>query len=220
MTRVTAPMSKLTRSLASHPSVARPAYVASSTSHQTNASAVRSELERDDNNRRFTMTHRPTPSPLPSRNRVVPLMQTFNFRTSTPKEARLDVSTIDYAIMPSFAAEAAGEVALRVPLLPDNFEPNRENLDGHAPEVADGPLASPQIVVLAAHPEDVVAASALTEIEGIGIDGVELKFAHMPTVGAEASSDASGSSSGMIRDLWKGLIDDLTTPPPVAPKTA
>ncbi|CAK7213283.1 hypothetical protein SBRCBS47491_001750 [Sporothrix bragantina] len=218
MTRVTAPMSKLTRSLASHPSVARPAYIAGTTSHQTNAGsgAGRHELgERDDNNRRFTMTHRPTPSPVPSRNRVVPLMQTFNFRTSAPKDARLDVSTIDYAVMPSFAAEAATDFALRVPLLPDNFEPNRQNLDGHSPEVADGPLASPQIVVVAAHPEDVVAASALTEIEGMGIDGVELSFAHLPYAGgAEASSSSSSDSNsgGMIRDLWKGLIDDLSTP--------
>lgn len=176
------------------------------------------------------MTHRPTPSPVPSRNRVVPLMQTFNFRTTTPRDARLDVSTIDYAVMPSFAGEAdreaaASRMALRVPLLPDNYAPDRQNLDGHAPEVADGPLASPQIVVVAAHPEHVVAASALTEIEGVGIDGVELKFAHLPLLGgagAEASSSSSGSEGsepGMIRDLWKGLLDDLAGSPAV-PKTA
>ncbi|CAK7211392.1 hypothetical protein SCUCBS95973_001099 [Sporothrix curviconia] len=219
-------MSKLTRSLTSHPSVARPAYIAGTTSHQSNAgsSAGRHELgERDDNNRRFTMTHRPTPSPVPSPNRVVPLMQTFNFRTSAPKAARLDVSTIDYAVMPSFAAEAVNDVALRVPLLPDNFEPNRQNLEGHAPEVADGPLAGPQIVVVAGHPENVVAASALTEIEGMGVDGVELSFAHLPLAGgAEASSSGSsadGSSGGMIRDLWKGLVDDLS-PPAAGPKAA
>ncbi|KAL1902983.1 hypothetical protein Sste5346_000895 [Sporothrix stenoceras] len=232
MTRVTAPMSKLTRSLGSHPSVARPAYIAGSASHQTNASsgAGRTELgDRDDNSRRFTMTHRPTPQPVPSRNRIVPLMQTFNFRTTTPRDARRDVSTIDYAVMPSFAGEAdraagsaASRMALRVPLLPDNFSPDRQNLDGHAPEVADGPLAGPQIVVVAAHPENIVAASALTEIEGMGIDGVELKFAHL---GEESSSGSSSSSSkeasepGMIRDLWKGLLDDLSGSSAV-PKTA
>lgn len=176
------------------------------------------------------MTHRPTPQPAPSRNRIVPLMQTFNFRTTTPRDARLDVSTIDYAVMPSFtgeadreAAAAASRMALRVPLLPDNFSPDRQNLDGHAPEVADGPLAGPQIVVVAAHPGNIVAASALTEIEGMGIDGVELKFAHL---GQESGSSGSGSSSGkgssepgMIRDLWKGLLDDLSGSPAV-PKTA
>ena len=161
------------------------------------------------------MTHRPSPSPVPSPNRIVPLMQTFNFRTSAPKKAQLDVSTIDYFVMPSFAEQPVSNYALRVPLLPDNFSPDRANLDGHAPEVADGPLASPQIVVVAAHPEDVVAASALTEVEGMGIDGVELNFAHTPLAGgATASSKSSedGSSNGMIRDLWKGLMEDLSGP--------
>ncbi|KIH86834.1 hypothetical protein SPBR_08643 [Sporothrix brasiliensis 5110] len=230
MTRVTAPISKLTRSLGSHPSVARPAYIAATSSHQTNAStgAGRTEpAERDDNSRHFTMTHRPTPSPMPSRNRVVPLMQSFNFRTTAPRDARLDVSTIDYAVMPSLGAEAereaaaaASRMALRVPLLPDNYSPDRTALNGHAPEVADGPLAQPEIVVVAAHPENVVAASALTEIEGMGVDGVELKFAHL---GAEASGGSSSSDSeasgGMIRDLWKGLLDDLSGSPAV-PKAA
>lgn len=193
--------------------------------HLTNTMVVSTLLLQ--NSRRFTMTHRPTPSPVPSRNRVVPLMQTFNFRTSTPRDARLDVSTIDYAVMPSFigeaereAAAAASRMALRVPLLPDNFSPDRQNLDGHAPEVADGPLASPQIVVVAAHPENIVAASALTEIEGMGVDGVELKFAHLgaETSGSSSSKSDSDSEPGMIRDLWKGLMDDLAGP--AVPKTA
>ncbi|CAK7275365.1 hypothetical protein SEPCBS119000_006655 [Sporothrix epigloea] len=211
-------MSRLTRSLASRPEVSRPAYIAGTARYLTNtASSVgrQEHGEKEDNNRHFTMIHRPISSPVPSRNRIVPLMQTFNFRTSAPKEARLDVSTIDFAVMPSLAAEAAGDFALRVPLLPDNYAPDRQNLDGHAPEVADGPLASPQIVVVAGHPENVVAASALTEIEGMGIDGVELQFAHLPLAGGAETSATSGdgSSRGMIRDLWKGLLEDLSTSP-------
>lgn len=147
-------------------------------------------------------------------------MQTFNFRTTAPRDARLDVSSIDFAVMPMVVEDAgndAGRVALRVPLLPDNFTPNRQNLHGHSPEVADGPLAEPEIVVVAAHPENVAHASALTEIEGIGIDGVELKFAHLPVmggtdVGAGGNSGSTASEPGMIRDLWKGLLDDLATP--------
>ncbi|EPE08306.1 hypothetical protein F503_01089 [Ophiostoma piceae UAMH 11346] len=212
MTRVTAPMSKLTRSLASHPSVARPAYLASTPSHHHNASG-RSDLEREDNNRHFTMTHRPTPQPVPSRNRVVPLMQTFNFNTSAPKSARLDTSTIDYFVIPSLGSAADGRDAIapvRVPLLPDNFHPERENIDGHAPEVGDGPVARPEIVIVAADPSTVSPASALTEIEGMGIDGVALNFAHIANnSGAPSSSTESAESHGMIRDLWKGLVDDF-----------
>ncbi len=103
-------------------------------------------------------------------------MQTFAFRTSAPDSARLDTSSIDYAVLPSpatlFAQPPDDPFArLRVPLLPDNFS------GGHGPETPDAPLAAPEIVVLAGHPENVVPA-ALTEIEGMGIDGVELNFAH------------------------------------------
>lgn len=149
-------------------------------------------------------------------------MQTFNFRTSVPKEARLDISTIDFAVMPTLTAEAASDFTLRVPLLPDNYEPDRQSLDGHTPEVADGPLASPQIVMVAGHPENVVAASALTEIEGIGIDGVELQFAHLPIAGSteESSASADSSSRGMARDLWKGLMEDLSAGPATTSKSA
>ncbi|CAK7270579.1 hypothetical protein SEPCBS57363_004174 [Sporothrix epigloea] len=214
-------MSKLARSLASRPAVSRPAYINGATNVVSGVG--RQELgEREDNNRHFTTIHRPTISPVPSRNRVVPLMQTFNFRTSVPKEARLDVSTIDFAVMPSLTAEAARNFTLRVPLLPDNYKPDRQNLDGHTPEVADGPLASPQIVVVAGHPEDVVAASALTEIEGMGVDGVELQFAHLPiSGGTEASTSSTDSTSrGMVRDLWKGLMEDLSTGPATTSKSA
>lgn len=166
------------------------------------------------------MTHRPTPSPVPSRNRVVPLMQTFNFRTTAPTAARLDTSTMDCAVMPSMADKpAANDAPLRVPLLPDNFAPARQNL---TPEEPDGPLASPQIVIVAARPDAVVPASALTEVEGMGVDGVELKFAHAPAAGSGAGTSSSSSSSppseGMIRDLWKGLLDDIA-PPAASPKT-
>ncbi|OAA66624.1 hypothetical protein SPI_01200 [Niveomyces insectorum RCEF 264] len=252
MTRVTAPINKLARSLSSHPSVARPAYLANAAvqAHHAGASAaVWSEhhLEREENNRHFTMTHRPTPTPVPSPNRVVPLMQTFNFRSSAAASslataatpAAADTTTLDHTVLPSLADASRYEddtaASLRVPLLPDNFFPNRDRLDGHPPEAPDGPLAQPEIVVVAGDPATVVPASALTEVESIGVDGVELKFAHLPEFGAapyfgsDGSSTSSGgdgdgsgshghdsgaSEGGMLRDLWKGLVEDLTQPPP------
>lgn len=200
-------MSKLTRSLTAHPAVARPAYLANT------HSSGRSDLEREDNNRHFTMTHRPTPQPVPSRNRVVPLMQSFNFNTSAPKPARMDTSTIDYFVMPDVQRTPTQTTIadVRVPLLPDNFHPARENIVGHAPEVGDGPVARPEIVVIAADASVVSPASALTEIEGMGVDGVQLNFAN-----ASSASADDGESHGMIRDLWKGLVEDFAP----APKTA
>ncbi len=132
------------------------------------------------------------------------------FGTSGRALAQLDASTIDYAVLPPWeslypeAAEtwAGGDdaaVGLRVPLLPDNFNPDR-GAAAHGPEVLDGPLAAPEIHVLAAHPESVVPA-ALTEVEPMGLDGVELNFAH------DAAAEAR--EPGMIRDLWNGLVEDI-----------
>ncbi len=71
-------------------------------------------------------------------------MQTFAFRTSAPDSARLDTSSIDYAVLPSpatlFAQPPDDPFArLRMPLLPDN-------LSGcHGPETPDAPLSAPAL---------------------------------------------------------------------------
>lgn len=124
-------------------------------------------------------------------------MQTFT--TASAARARLDSSAIDYAVMPSRDAlfpSSSSEPALRMPLLPDSFNVS------HKPDTPDGPVAMPEISVVAAHPENVSAVSALTEVEGMAADGVELRFVHeleKPKV----------KEGGMIRDLWKGLMDDV-----------
>lgn len=200
MTRVTAPIGQLVRSLSANPAVARPAYLAGANA-ASNVANWSEYGDREDNARRFTTAHRPTPMPAPSRNRVVPLMQTFNFRTTTPQSAQLDTSSIDFCVMPMVREPAASvEPAIRVPLLPDNYSAH------HAPETLDGPVAAPVISIVAAHPDLVTPASALTEIESVGIDGVELKFAHTST-GAGAGSDSQ--EPGMFQDLWRGLVEDV-----------
>ncbi|EFX04397.1 hypothetical protein CMQ_1325 [Grosmannia clavigera kw1407] len=211
MTRVTAPISKLARSLSANPSVARPAYLVNA-AHNHNgvnsASAWSEHGEREDASRHFTTTHRPTSAPVPSRNRIVPLMQTFTFRTTAPKAVRLDTSTIDNAVMPIIAEPVSSSLhSIRVPLLPDNFAPNREGLVGHAPEAVDGLLATPHVLVVAAHPELVTPASPLAEMESIGVDGTELKFAH--TLEDSQSSSSSDKEPGMLRDLWKGIVEGV-----------
>lgn len=206
MTRVTPPVAKLARTLAATPSLPRPHYATKTASNA--AALARSELLGSENRledhlrRSMTTTHRPTPMPTPSASRTVPLMQ--GFQTSAAPAARsAPLSTMDATILPPMDAAPADSISgLRVPLLPDNFYPDRSSsiLAGtHGPEATDAPLAAP--VVVAADPGNVY--SALTEIEGLGVDGVELNFAHGEPIMVE------NHGHGMIKDMWKGLVDDV-----------
>ena len=130
-------------------------------------------------------------------------MQTF--RTSAPAPAPLSTRTIDCAVLPTLYSLAdtsdpsSDPVVIRIPLLPGT-------LAAHGPEPADPPLpAAPEILVVAPHaPDDTARAppSALTEVGGIGVDGVELRFVHEPEPEAPPAR-------GMLKDLWEGLVDDV-----------
>lgn len=131
------------------------------------------------------------------------------FRTSAPKPTRMDTSTIDFAYLPNLhEPESTYDpyLNIRVPLLPDSkFTPSNRQ-----PEHRDAPLPKPEIVVIAANPDIVYTASALTEVEGMGVDGVELGFIHdleAPRRGGYQDELLGGQ--GMIKDLWKGLVDDV-----------
>jgi len=122
------------------------------------------------------------------------LMQTFSSAavtsTTTPG--------VDSIVFPGSAVFKGASQdpfsALRVPLLPDNVAFQ------HAPESVDGPVAAPQISIVAANP-DVVSASPLTEIEGMGVDGIELKFVH--------DAQSAEEQPGMLTNIWRGLVDDV-----------
>ncbi|KAL2192003.1 hypothetical protein L209DRAFT_748776 [Thermothelomyces heterothallicus CBS 203.75] len=152
-----------------------------------------------------TTPHRPILPQHPPR--TIPFMQTFHH--SAPKPAAPSFGTMDRAVLPDlFALHEAADAAhdpyahIRVPLLPDNRNPPPRQ-----PEAADGPLPPPEILVVAANPEQVLP-SALTEVEGMGVDGVELGFAHL--LGREESEKESYEmGAGMIRDLWKGMVEDV-----------
>ncbi|KAI0156830.1 hypothetical protein GGR57DRAFT_71791 [Xylariaceae sp. FL1272] len=131
------------------------------------------------------------PYPKPRKMR---LMQTF----STSAAPNAEVKRIDSVVFPGSAsldgASADPYTQLRVPLLPDSFRIQ------HTPETADAPLATPQITIVAADP-DIVTPAALTEIEGMGVDGVELKFIH--------AAEPSEPEQGMLTNMWKGLVEDV-----------
>ncbi|KAK1856849.1 hypothetical protein CCHR01_00612, partial [Colletotrichum chrysophilum] len=101
------------------------------------------------------------------------------------------------------AAPAANEFAgMRMPLLPDSFTTKHQSLYEQT-LAEDLPLSKPEISVIAANPDNVTTAAALTEVEAFGVDGVELKWAH------ESEAAAEDAHQPGLRDLWKGLVDDV-----------
>ncbi|KID98977.1 hypothetical protein MAJ_05072, partial [Metarhizium majus ARSEF 297] len=209
MSRVTAPMSKISRALSASSSAiaARSASpLLDSSAH--NAGAVLmpkyAELLRNrssepsDSSRGLATTHRPTPQPSLA-NRSKPLMQTFH---SSAPDSMMHTSTthIDAAVLPSMSSLASSsrtDQGPRVPLLPDNYGA------AHSPLASDDAVR-PEVTIVAADPDNVVPGAPLSGVEGIGLDGIELKFMH-----DDAGQPKAEESSGMIRDIWKGMVEDV-----------
>ncbi|KAK7946716.1 uncharacterized protein PG986_011037 [Apiospora aurea] len=161
-------------------------------------------LELEGRSRDFTTRSANRPHPAPKRMR---LMQTLNPSASYSQAAAVPTqSAVDAFVLPSFnVMEApAAESGPRMPLLPDSYSV------AYAPEAADAPLPKSEISIVAANPET-VSPSALTEVEGMTMDGVELKFAHESShYGASPNqSSYSEQGDGMIKGIWNGLLDDV-----------
>lgn len=134
------------------------------------------------------------------------------FRTSSPLTTAPTTSTIDAFILPSLPTEPPTNPfsRLRVPLLPDNYSPDRSATSMHKAEELDTPVPAAEILIVASHPEDVVPA-ALSEVvgnEGVDID-IEQLTAGFQGVGGEAEEK---KEMGMFGELWSGLMDDVFGP--------
>lgn len=126
-------------------------------------------------------------------------MQTFH---SSAPDSMMHTSTthIDAAVLPSMSSLASSSRAdrgPRVPLLPDNYGA------AHSPLASDDAVR-PEVTIVAADPDNVVPGAPLSGVEGIGLDGIELKFMH-----DDAGQPKAEESSGMIRDIWKGMVEDV-----------
>ncbi|KAK8073680.1 hypothetical protein PG994_004579 [Apiospora phragmitis] len=208
--RLTAPVARqLVRSISTTHAQAVPKSTTLITSSKTTAPLMRKyaellkerNLETDGRSREFTTRSANRPHPPPKRMR---LMQTLNPSASYSQAAASTQGNVDATFLPSFdfMEASAANSSLRVPLLPDNYSAT------HAPEAADAPLAMPEISIVAAHPET-VSPSALTEVEGMTMDGIELKFAHENSASSSAESSYSEQGEGMIKGIWNGLLDDV-----------
>ncbi|KAI1662618.1 hypothetical protein F4813DRAFT_341271 [Daldinia decipiens] len=198
--RLTAPASKLIRSISTTAAASVPKSNTLLTGSKNAAPLSRKyadllkerNIDPDHSRHLYTRSsNRPHPPP-----RKMRLMQSF--ASSAPKATQADATTMDHIFFPGSAALQGSSndpfVHLRVPLLPDNF------VTHHTPEATDGPVAPAQISIVAANPE-LVSPSALTEVEGMGIDGVELKFVH--------EESKQEQEQGMLTNMWNGLVDDV-----------
>jgi len=150
--------------------------------------------------------HRPAPEISAPLIRGRPLMQ--GFRTSAPKQAAHDNSTIDFVFFPENPTELpSNPYVMRVPLLPDNYTPDRSVGSPHELEALDEAVPQPEITVVASHPDNVVPA-ALTEVvnnAGLDVDIAELTKAFNKKV--EVMEEASA-----LKELWSDLMDDILGP--------
>lgn len=131
------------------------------------------------------------------------------FRTSAPKQAPRDTSTIDFFYFPEVPPPPPKNPfqKLRVPLLPDNYYPDRSPNSGNAVESPDEAVPRPEIMIIASHPEDVVPA-ALTEV--VGNDGLEQGLEELTK--SFKSNVEEVKEPGVIRELWNSMIDDIFGP--------
>ncbi|KAH7148495.1 hypothetical protein EDB81DRAFT_946683 [Dactylonectria macrodidyma] len=192
MSRITAPASKLSRALLdsqrSTGAVLMPKY----------DELLRSP-RRADESRHLTTTHRPTPQPSIA-NRARPLMQ--GFHSSTP--TRTPTAHLDATVLPPLhPIPVVSEPVPRMPLLPDNYGAYHASISDAADIGSRFSAAS----IVASDPDNVIPGAPLAAVEGVTVDGVELKFAH-----EQPAQDDDQST--LLSDIFKGMVDDLISSPP------
>ncbi|KAI1745151.1 hypothetical protein F4680DRAFT_176158 [Xylaria scruposa] len=191
--RVTGPVAKLVRSITTttQPSTLLTSSKAGAPLSRKYADLLKERNIDPDHPRHLYTRSSNLPHPQPRKMR---LMQTFS-SAATPNAAATSIDNIVFPGSAVFDGASQDPFSnLRVPLLPDNVKFQ------HAPESADAPVTLPEISIVAANP-DLVSPSALTEVEGMGVDGVELKFIH--------DAEPAQQHQGMLTDLWRGLVDDV-----------
>ena len=128
------------------------------------------------------------------------------FRTSAPTQAAHDTSTIDFFTFPEIPPEPPLNpyARMRVPLLPDNYTPDRSVNSAHAAESFDAPVAKPEIHIVAGHPER-VAPVAMSEVSH---DGMETSLGEL-TKGFTEAVETVVKEPGIVRELFSGMVDDI-----------
>ncbi|MCJ1404744.1 hypothetical protein MMC11_007970 [Xylographa trunciseda] len=135
---------------------------------------------------------------------------TRHFNTSRSLKAVNDSSTIDFAYMPQFTlGQTSPPEIMRIPLLPDNYEPPRRSL---AHQEAMEPVIRPTIETASADGTNMVSAmSEVTDNDSVDIDMFDLtKQVGKAARGMmEDNVESVKKSGGMVKEVWSGFVDDL-----------
>ncbi|KAF4339777.1 hypothetical protein FBEOM_6315 [Fusarium beomiforme] len=197
MPRITAPVSKLTRSLAEsqrHAGIAlMPKYA--------ELLGASPEQSQHSESRGLKTTHRPTPQPSLSGRRR-PLMQSFH--SSTP--ARAPVNHVDTTVLPKIhSTPNFSEPLPRMPLLPDNYGAYHSSMS----DAAD--LYSKRPVIFAVDPDVVVPGAPMATMDAVNMDSVDVKFVHEQP--AQETKEGDSDRSTFFRDVFGGMIQDILPGP-------
>ncbi|KAK4657097.1 hypothetical protein QC762_209920 [Podospora pseudocomata] len=208
--RIAPTFSKFTRSLSTSSPVARPSHLLSATSAATKSvrkpspSVLEENAESTRAHSTSTSPSRPTLTTLQtSQPHPFRFMQTFHHSAPRPATAH---HTVDSLVLPDlFAMDPNFDPYsnIRVPLLPDNISGPPSGL--FAPEVSDfvPEQAAKEVKIVAANPDSVALP------EGGFVDGVELRFVYQMQPEQSGQQEYDEMGSGMIKDLWRGLVDDV-----------
>jgi len=130
------------------------------------------------------------------------------FKTTAPAHASGDNSTIDFFFFPEIPELPTNSFSkMRVPLLPDNYNPDRSPDSGNAVEALDEAVPRPEISIVASHPEDVMPA-ALSEV--VGNDGHDTSISELASAAFKKVEQIK--EPGWLKSLWDGFLDDLMGP--------
>lgn len=115
---------------------------------------------------------------------------------------------IDFAFLPEVAEEVNLDIlnSIRVPLLPDNYSPDRM-VASHAEETLDGAISGSEISVVAAHPEQVTAAMS----EVVGNEGLDVDIGQLTSL-FSSTQESVTEEIGIFAELWRSMIDDIFGP--------
>ncbi|RFU28694.1 hypothetical protein B7463_g7664, partial [Scytalidium lignicola] len=156
---------------------------------------------------------------VPSNYKTGSLMQ--GFRTSAPKQAIHDNSHIDFVSFPDITEKQGIDsfANLRVPLLPDNYNPDRSANSAHALEASIEAVARPEISVVAPHPEIVLPVSLFTEVVGneayeMDLSKLTAAFPDRVIQGLQGLQELKDDlkEPGLLREVWNSLIEGIFGP--------
>ncbi|KAH0543870.1 hypothetical protein FGG08_001909 [Glutinoglossum americanum] len=141
--------------------------------------------------------------------------QTASFNTSQALRRIGDDSTIDFAFLPRiYDRGPPRQEWIKVPFLPDNYEPVRTEAHVETPEL----VIRPEISTIAGQSTHLHAPSAMSEVvdnTSIQIDPFKLTEQVSGAAARSASKAAREAKQevGALSALWDGLLDDIFGPP-------